>query len=377
LLYDLTSTLNVGAELRLGEQFTLDVPFSYNPWKFSGNRYIKHWLVQPELRYWTKRAFSGHFLGAHAHYAQFNFSRIFSEYKYEGWLAGAGLSYGYRWALSPAWGLEASLGLGYAYIDYDQYQAAKTGCNHCGSKLKAGSRHYLGVTKAAVSLVYNFGRKPRKSPVAARVIDIMPPLPPRVDTLRVVEQVVHTDTVYVAPAPTPVYRQERGEAYILFAVDRHELRPEVGNNRTELAKIEHSMRTVQQHPRSQIRRIHIEAFASPEGDTEHNLRLSAGRAEALKAYMIATYRLAPGLFTTCSAGENWQGLQDAIAVSRHFDEPQKDELQRILSIASVSERKARLKAHRGGQTYALLLREIYPGLRLSAYRIDYTVASDE
>lgn len=33
LLYDATSTLNMGVELGLSRQWTLDVPLNYNPWK--------------------------------------------------------------------------------------------------------------------------------------------------------------------------------------------------------------------------------------------------------------------------------------------------------------------------------------------------------
>ncbi|MFR7875400.1 MAG: DUF3575 domain-containing protein [Butyricimonas paravirosa] len=41
---------------------------NYNPWKWSGIKF-KHWLVQPELRYWLCDQFSGHFFGVHTFYA--------------------------------------------------------------------------------------------------------------------------------------------------------------------------------------------------------------------------------------------------------------------------------------------------------------------
>lgn len=34
LLYDATTTLNLGLEVGLARKWTLDVPFNYNPWKF-------------------------------------------------------------------------------------------------------------------------------------------------------------------------------------------------------------------------------------------------------------------------------------------------------------------------------------------------------
>ena len=38
LLYDATSTLNMGVELGLSRQWTLDVPLNYNPWKPGNGR---------------------------------------------------------------------------------------------------------------------------------------------------------------------------------------------------------------------------------------------------------------------------------------------------------------------------------------------------
>ena len=51
-LYWATSTPNLGFEVGLAKKITLDVSGNYNPWKFGNDRQIKHWLVQPELRYW-------------------------------------------------------------------------------------------------------------------------------------------------------------------------------------------------------------------------------------------------------------------------------------------------------------------------------------
>ena len=66
LLYDATSTLNLGVEFGLARRWTLDVSGNYNPWTFSENRKMKHWLVQPEVRWWNCTRFSGHFVGFHA-----------------------------------------------------------------------------------------------------------------------------------------------------------------------------------------------------------------------------------------------------------------------------------------------------------------------
>ena len=68
-LYWATSTPNLGLEIGLAKKLTLDISGNYNPWKFSDNKQLKHWLVQPELRYWLCERFNGSFFGLHGHYA--------------------------------------------------------------------------------------------------------------------------------------------------------------------------------------------------------------------------------------------------------------------------------------------------------------------
>lgn len=158
LLYDATATVNLGAEIGLSPKWTLDLSGNYNGWTFSENKKWKHWLAQPEARYWLCERFNGHFVGAHLLGGQYNVGGIklpfglyknLEDYRYEGWYAGVGLVYGYQWLLGKRWSIEAALGLGYIRAHYDQYD-----CPHCGEWRGSGNKNYLGVTKAAVSLIY-------------------------------------------------------------------------------------------------------------------------------------------------------------------------------------------------------------------------------
>lgn len=51
LLYDATSTLNLGVEFRTGRRTSFDMSANWNPFSFSDNRKWKHLLIQPEFRY--------------------------------------------------------------------------------------------------------------------------------------------------------------------------------------------------------------------------------------------------------------------------------------------------------------------------------------
>ena len=165
LLYDATTTFNLGAEFGLSPKWTLDLAANYNPWTFSNNRKWKHWLVQPEGRYWFCNKMMGHFIAFHALGGQVNAGNIdldfkflgtnfrkLKDHRFEGWYIGTGIGYGYAWALSKHWNMEAELGIGYIYSRYDKYK-----CEKCGEKVASDQdHHYVGPTKAALNLVYIF-----------------------------------------------------------------------------------------------------------------------------------------------------------------------------------------------------------------------------
>ena len=160
LLYDATSTLNLGMEFGLARKWTLDVSGSLNPWKFKDDKKFRIWMVQPEARYWFCEKFNGHFVGFHAMGGQFNAGNIkmpfglmkhLKDNRYEGWYAGGGLVYGYQWVVGRHWNFEAAVGVGYDYISYDKYK-----CGSCGSKEGSGHTNYVGITKVAIAAVYLF-----------------------------------------------------------------------------------------------------------------------------------------------------------------------------------------------------------------------------
>ena len=48
LLYDMTATMNLGAEVRMSPQWTLDVSANWNPWTFSDNKNGNSYLSSPK-----------------------------------------------------------------------------------------------------------------------------------------------------------------------------------------------------------------------------------------------------------------------------------------------------------------------------------------
>ncbi|MDL2319580.1 DUF3575 domain-containing protein [Alistipes sp. OttesenSCG-928-B03] len=170
-LYWATTTPNLQLEFGLGRQTTLEVGGTYNPFVLNSwtkndvkfEKKLKHWMVQPEFRWWTCERFNRGFWGIHALGGVFNASGIKMPFgiwerlennRFEGWMVGGGVSYGYSWYLAPHWNLEATIGAGYIYLDMKRFE-----CGECGQELGKETKHYFGPTKFGLTFTYFFKTK--------------------------------------------------------------------------------------------------------------------------------------------------------------------------------------------------------------------------
>lgn len=160
-LYWATSSPNVAMEFATGKKWTVNTTLGFNAWDFDPLRNdeisLRHWLVQPELRYWFCQAFEGHVVGVHGIYTNFDVGNILflkgeiAQYIYRGYGYGAGVSYGYHFPLAQRWGVELTAGFGFLILDYDKYN-----CLDCEEFLGSFGRNYVGPTKLAVNFVFMF-----------------------------------------------------------------------------------------------------------------------------------------------------------------------------------------------------------------------------
>ncbi len=163
LIGDALLSPNAAIEVGLAPRWTSEVSGQFNLWSVDGHKW-RHWVVQPELRYWLCRRFQGHFFAAHLLGGEYNMGHLgldinflgtnlkpLNTHRYEGWGLGAGLAYGYAWAVHPHWNVEAEIGLGYIFAKYREYP-----CAECGTETGRGNHNYVGPTKAALNLVYLF-----------------------------------------------------------------------------------------------------------------------------------------------------------------------------------------------------------------------------
>jgi hypothetical protein len=158
VLADATLSPNLALEISLGKHHTLELYGSYNPFKLKEEKKFKHWMALPELRLWTCERFNGYFFGLHALAGEFNVANLelpggilhFLEgNRFEGLFYGGGLSVGHQWILGRRWNAEAVLGAGFVQFRYDKFT-----CGKCAPRTDHGTYNYLGITRAALSIVY-------------------------------------------------------------------------------------------------------------------------------------------------------------------------------------------------------------------------------
>lgn len=143
---------NLAVEVQVHKHLTVDFPVMWSISDIEREHAVRGIAFQPEGRWWLKKAGTGHFFGIHAHAAWFNLMWEDNRYQTDKRpLLGAGISYGYKLPLSAHWGAEFNIGAGYANMKYDTFYNVEN-----GAQLDTRIRHYWGITRVGISLVYRF-----------------------------------------------------------------------------------------------------------------------------------------------------------------------------------------------------------------------------
>lgn len=177
---------------------------------------------------------------------------------------------------------------------------------------------------------------------------------------------------FVAPPDAgPKIGKLSGRAYINFPVNKTEIYPYYMNNPAELRKILDTIDSVRGNADMTVDSIMLTGYASPEGPWKNNVRLAAGRTEALRDYVKEQYSFPASVFHTASVPEDWAGLREYVATSAF---PDRDAIISLIDNPAIQEpvRNDELQ-RRFPEAYAFLLKEVYPSLRHTDYTIAYTV----
>lgn len=176
---------------------------------------------------------------------------------------------------------------------------------------------------------------------------------------------------YISPqAETRKARALSGEAYLDFPVNKTVIYPEYRRNTAELAKIRATIDTIRTDKDFSITRISLKGYASPEGRYAANVRLSEGRTDALKDYLMGEYGFEASLFRTNAGAENWAGLRKYVAQSGLAD---KEAILAIIDSEEEPDAKEQRIRREHAASYRILLQDCYPALRRTDYTVDYVI----
>lgn len=165
-------------------------------------------------------------------------------------------------------------------------------------------------------------------------------------------------------------RELSGRAFIDFPVNQIVIYPDYRKNSIELAKIIATIDSVKNDKDVEVDAISIKGFASPEGSYSNNVRLAKGRTEALKKYVQQLYKFPEGFIKTSYEPEDWEGLREWVMGS-NIDN--KDAILAIIdSDLEPDPKNTKIEKTYPAQ-YKFLLANVYPALRHSDYKIEYTI----
>ena len=178
---------------------------------------------------------------------------------------------------------------------------------------------------------------------------------------------------YLPPLAEAVKMREiSGQAYIDFPVSRTKIYENYRNNPVELQKIIATIDAVKNDPDTKITHVHIKGYASPESPYSNNTRLAKGRTATLKKYVQKLYQFDESVITTEFEPEDWAGLRTYVEGS---DLAHKQEILALIDSDRDPDNKEWKIKSAYPDEYAFLLKEVYPGLRHSDYKVEYIVRS--
>ena len=424
LAYAGISTPNLGFEVPLGKHLTLGANAGLKPWPrwlpwdtdLEKPRKWKHFLIAPELRWWTNEVYDGWFLGADLIYIHYNAGSLrfpfglypeVRDHRYQGDFYGVGAFAGRSWYLNDRIRLETEIGIGAGYKDAYKYE-----CAHCGARLGRESGPVL-LPKIGVNLAIDLDRRRTKQ----ELIEILrtpfdtlvrpkevPPPPAFAAFLPAVEErgvagelapkhpVLRHSSEYRPYTPDRILRKEEGALYVFFQLDKVQLLREFSeggyahDNGPVLDEIIDITSQILADTTSSVSRIQIVGLASVEGSISHNTWLADARALALQRYIQERLGVPDDLFDTVGGGEAWSEFRDmvndALLAGGGDSGLTPDQLRTVLDIMDVepdaNRREARLKRLEGGRVYRSLLKNILHNLRNSGYlRIYYDYVPDK
>lgn len=159
-LYDLLLIPNIGAEIYLGKDWSLDANWHYSWWKSdTRHRYWRTYGGDLSIRKWfgkkaMTKPLTGHHVGLYGQMITYDFEFGGKGYLADRWSWAVGAEYGYSLPIARRLNLDFSIGVGYHWGKYNEYVPIDGHYVWQATK----NRKFFGPTKAEVSIVWLIGR---------------------------------------------------------------------------------------------------------------------------------------------------------------------------------------------------------------------------
>lgn len=161
LLLDIMFIANLNLEFQFAHNWSSGLNWMYGWKEHDATRLLHAYGGEIHMRYWTGtglRPLSGHRLGAYCQMLRYNLKRSERGYLSDRWTIGAGIEYGYSIPFGDHFRLDIGLGVGYLTGVYQEYVRQ----DDCDVWEATERLHWIGPTKAEISLIWVPARKTKK-----------------------------------------------------------------------------------------------------------------------------------------------------------------------------------------------------------------------
>lgn len=178
---------------------------------------------------------------------------------------------------------------------------------------------------------------------------------------------------YLRPESNPAGKRhiENAVLYIDYPLGKDEVYPDYKNNRKEIDKTDAILYPLLSDGFSELERIRIRGYASPDGPYGENDKLSANRSHLFADYVKRAYNIPSRLFEVSSVAEDWDGLEELLAQAKPAYHSAVLDIIRRYGI--FGGREKHLMDLQGGAPYKDMLRRFFPRLRRIEIVVEYRI----
>ncbi|MCC8174204.1 MAG: DUF3868 domain-containing protein [Odoribacter sp.] len=174
---------------------------------------------------------------------------------------------------------------------------------------------------------------------------------------------------YIMPEKEEKKQTIQHSAFLDFPQGKSIIYPHYKRNSLELEEIRDNIQKILDDENREINHIYLHGYASPEGSYTLNEKLSRAHAESLRDYLIQYFKLNEEIFIVSNTVEDWSGFCTLIEKREMAD---KERIFTIVTSEDSPDGKER-KLRALGSTWYTLMKNIFPLLRRTEYRIEYTI----